>query len=72
MACSYFEGFGRENPSKIWRERLEAQQQQESEQSSEEGHKAAKEQRRNKKADTRDKAVKDEARSWFARIGLVG
>ena len=65
--CSYFEGLGRENPSKIRKERLEQQDAGDDMDNHE-----LKDKRRGKKAESRDQESKDEGRSWQARLGLVG
>ena len=68
---SYFEGLGRENPSKV-RKRQEEEKRKQEEASEERNENDDKELRRRKGAEKRDKESKDEGRSWLARLGLMG
>ena len=68
---SYFEGLGRENPSKV-RKRQEEEKRKQEEASQEESESDEKELRRRKGAEKRDKESKDEGRSWLSRLGLMG
>ena len=67
--CSYFQGFGRENPSKVRLREKEKEAEQEGEENS--GSSDGKELRRDQSATERDKEEKDKWRSWKAKLGLV-
>lgn len=73
VGCSYFEGFGRKNPSKERLKRLEAEK-AEAEAANEEKDEESQqdEERKEKSAEDRDKEEKDRWRSWKAKLGLVG
>lgn len=68
LCCSYFEGFGRENPSKV---RLQKQKEAAEQEGEEKNEEKGKEERRAQSANERDKEEKDKWRSWKAKLGLV-
>ena len=72
LSISYFQGFGRKNPSKIrQREKEEKQRAEQQDCGAEEESGNPREERRQQSADERDKEEKDKGRSWKAKFGLV-
>lgn len=75
LLCSYFHGFGRNNPSKERAARLKKEQHQAGKESKAESSGAEETEAKQppeQSAEDRDKEEKDKWRSWKAKLGLIG
>lgn len=68
---SYFQGFGRENPSKIRLRKKKEAEERENAENEDKAQANEKQSRRQQSATDRDKEEKDRGRSWKAKLGLV-